>query len=99
VEDVPCDGVFIFVGTVPNTGFLKDSIELTDTGFIKCDTGRLRTSMPGVFVAGDCRTGADMQLITAVADGVSAAMALKEYYRDPNWWTAKEVEDMQPGGF
>ncbi|MCF7972508.1 MAG: FAD-dependent oxidoreductase [Phycisphaerae bacterium] len=99
VEDVPCDGVFIFVGTVPNTDFLKDSVELTEAGFIKCDTARLRTSMPGVFVAGDCRTGADMQLITAVADGVSAAMALKEYYRDPNWWTAKEVEDMQPSGF
>lgn len=99
IEDVPCDGVFIFVGMVPNTDFLKDSIQLTDSGFIKCDPARLRTSMPGVFVAGDCRTGADMQLITAVSDGVSAAMALKEYYRDPDWWTAKEDEDMQPTGF
>ena len=99
VEDTPCDGVFIFVGMVPNTAFLKDSIELTESGFIKCDPARLRTSMPGVFVAGDCRTGADMQLITAVADGVSAAMTLKEYYRDPNWWTAKEDADLQPAGF
>ncbi len=98
VEDVPCDGVFIFVGMVPNTSFLKGSVELTDAGFIKCDTARLRTSMPGVFVAGDCRTGADMQLITAVADGVSAAMALKEYYRDPGWWTSKEDEDTQSSG-
>ncbi len=96
VEDVPCDGVFIFVGMVPNTSFLKASVELTDAGFIKCDPARLRTSMPGVFVAGDCRTGADMQLITAVADGVSAAMALKEYYRDPNWWTEKEDETLRP---
>ncbi len=85
-EDYPCDGVFIFVGMVPNTQFLKDSVELTDTGFVKCDCAYLRTSMPGVFVAGDCRVGAAMQLVTAVADGVVAAMALKEYMRDPQWW-------------
>ena len=85
-EDYPCDGVFIFVGTEPNTGFLKGSVDLTDAGFIQCDPARLRTRMPGVFVAGDCRTGADMQLVTAVADGVRAAMALKEYYRDPDGW-------------
>ncbi len=98
VEDVPCDGVFIFVGMVPNTDFLKGSVALTDAGFIKCDPAKLRTSMPGVFVAGDCRTGADMQLITAVADGVSAAMALKEYYRDPAWWTSKEDGGQLPSG-
>lgn len=96
--DQPCDGVFIFVGMVPNTEFLKGSLDLTEAGFIKCDSAHLRTSMQGVFVAGDCRTGADMQLVTAVADGVSAAMSLKEYYRDPNWWYA-EVEEMQLRGF
>ncbi|KPL21104.1 MAG: hypothetical protein AMJ75_10645, partial [Phycisphaerae bacterium SM1_79] len=69
-EDYPCDGVFIFIGMVPNTGFLKGSVELTDNGFIKCDCAYLRTSMPGVFVAGDCRIGAAMQLATAVGDGV-----------------------------
>jgi thioredoxin reductase (NADPH) len=85
-EDYACDGVFIFVGTVPNTGFLNGSVELTDGGFVKCDCGSLRTSVPGVFAAGDCRTGAVMQLVTAVADGVTAAMKLKEYFRSPAWW-------------
>jgi len=42
--------------------------------------------MPGVFAAGDCRAGAAMQRVTAVADGVTAAMKLKEYFRDPTWW-------------
>jgi thioredoxin reductase (NADPH) len=85
-ESYPCDGVFIFIGMVPGTGFLKGFVALTDAGFIKCDGAYLRTSVPGVFVAGDCRIGAAMQLATAVGDGVNAAMQLKNYIRDPNWW-------------
>ncbi|MHC4337385.1 MAG: NAD(P)/FAD-dependent oxidoreductase, partial [Planctomycetota bacterium] len=46
-ESYPCDGVFIFVGMVPNTGFLKGFVELTDNGFIKCDCAYLRTNVPG----------------------------------------------------
>lgn len=86
VQEVPCQGVFIFVGMIPNTGFLRDTIDLDESGFIKCDPEFLRTSMPGVFVAGDCRTGAAMQLATAIGDGVAVAMFMKEYLRDPEWW-------------
>jgi thioredoxin reductase (NADPH) len=92
-EDYPCDGVFIFVGTVPTTGFLKGFIDLTPSGFIQCDVAFLRTRVPGVFVAGDCRVGAAMQLATAVGDGVTAAIRLKEYLRDPSWWS-KPAEDL-----
>jgi thioredoxin reductase (NADPH) len=98
-EDYPCDGVFIFVGMVPNTGFLNGFVELTDKGFIKCDCGYLRTSVPGVFVAGDCRIGAAMQLATAAGDGVVAAMMMKQYFRDPNWWNEPVSELLQPGGW
>jgi thioredoxin reductase (NADPH) len=87
-EAIPCDGVFVFVGMVPSTGFLKGFVELTDAGFIRCDPAYLRTSVPGVFVAGDCRIGAAMQLVTAVADGVNAAMFMKHYLRDAAWWNA-----------
>ncbi len=85
-ETIACDGVFIFVGMVPNTGFLKGFVELTEAGFIACDPAYLRTGVPGVFVAGDCRVGAAMQLVTAVADGVNAVMWMKHYLRDPAWW-------------
>ena len=98
-ENSPCDGVFIFIGMEPNTNFLKGFVELTEKGFIKCDCGYLRTSVPGVFVAGDCRIGATMQLVTAVADGVIAAMMLKEYFRDPNWWKQPVSDSLQPGGW
>ena len=85
-EELSCDGVFIFVGMIPNTAFLKGLIELDKNGFIKCDPGFLRTNIPGVFTAGDCRVGAAMQLATATGDGVNVAMFMKEYLRDPNWW-------------
>lgn len=90
-ESYPCDGVFIFVGMVPSTGFLRGFVDLTDGGFIKCDFAYLRTSVPGVFAAGDCRVAAGMQLATAVGDGVNAAMMLKNYFRDSNWWSQPAV--------
>ena len=97
--DYACDGVFVFVGMVPNTGFLKGFVELTEHGFIKCDCAYLRTNVPGVFVAGDCRVGAAMQLATASGDGVVAAMMLKQYFRDPNWWNEPVSDILQPGGW
>jgi len=96
-ENYPCDGIFVFIGMVPNTGFLKDFVELTELGFIKCDCVYLRTKVPGVFVAGDCRIGAAMQLATAAGDGVAAAMMLTHYFRDPNWWNESPAGAYQPG--
>jgi thioredoxin reductase (NADPH) len=98
-EDHPCDGVFIFVGMTPNTDFLKGTLELTDQGFIVCDCAYLRTAIPGVFVAGDCRVGAAMQLATAVGDGVNAAMMIKQYFRDPRWWSKPVSDACQPLGW
>jgi thioredoxin reductase (NADPH) len=98
-EDYPCEGVFIFVGMVPNTGFLKGVIDLTDMGFVSCDSGYLRTRIPGVFAAGDCRLGAAMQLATAIADGVTAAMMIRVYFRDPSWWQKPVSDVCQPLGW
>lgn len=99
LHDYPCEGIFIFIGTIPNTDFLKGFVELTENGFIKCDSAYLRTSVPGVFVAGDCRVGAAMQLATATGDGVIAAMMLKQYFRDKNWWNEEVSDTLQPGGW
>lgn len=96
-EDIACDGAFIFIGMVPNTAFLKGFVDLTDAGFIKCDPAYLRTAIPGVFTAGDCRIDAAMQLVTAVADGVMSAMMLKHYLRDPEWWNQQAEDALVPG--
>jgi len=86
ITEKTCDGVFIFVGMIPNTAFLKGTIDLDENNFIQCDPAYLRTNLPGVFAAGDCRRGAAMQLATAIGDGVATAIFMKEYLRDPAWW-------------
>jgi len=72
------DGVFVFVGLKPNTHFLGDSIALDDYGFIKTSE-RLETNIPGVFAAGDVRSGATMQIASAVGEGATAALRIREY--------------------
>lgn len=77
--ELKADGVFVFVGLLPNTGFLKDSsIELDDHGLVKTDA-HLQTTMPGVFASGDVRSGATLQIASAVGEGASAALAIREY--------------------
>ena len=73
------DGVFIFVGLKPNTQFLEGSgVELDEQGLIKTDK-HLETNLPGVFASGDVRSGATMQIASAVGEGASAALAIREY--------------------
>lgn len=73
------DGVFVFVGLKPNTLFLKDSsIELDDQGFVKANE-RLETNVAGVYVAGDVRSGATMQIAAAAGEGAIAALTMREY--------------------
>jgi len=75
----PTDGVFVFVGLSPNTEFLQSSdIELDEIGLVTSDAS-LQTSMPGVYVAGDVRSGATMQIATATGEGATAALHIREY--------------------
>jgi thioredoxin reductase (NADPH) len=97
VEQLQVDGVFVFVGMVPNTAFLRGVVEMNEAGYIAADPVALRTSLPGVFVAGDCRQQSAMQLATACADGVVAAMMLKYHFRDPAWWSKPAPKDTAGG--
>ena len=73
------DGVFVFVGLDPNTAFLKgSSVELDERNFVKSNA-KLMTSLPGVFVAGDVRSGATMQIASATGEGATAALMIREY--------------------
>ena len=73
------DGVFVFVGLRPNTGFLMSSgLELDEIGFIRTDDG-MRTNIDGIFAAGDVRSGATMQIASAVGEGATAALHIREY--------------------
>jgi thioredoxin reductase (NADPH) len=75
---VPVDGVFIYVGSQPNTGFLKGLIKLDDHGYILTDE-KMKTSAEGLFAAGDVRAKTLRQIVTAAADGAQAAESAREY--------------------
>ena len=69
---------FVFIGLDPNTAFLRGSVDLDERGFV-ADRGGFRTSMDGVFAAGDVRQGSTKQLGSAVGDGIAALLAIREY--------------------
>lgn len=76
------DGVFIFVGLKPNTDFLANTgIELDELGLIKTNH-HLETSLEGIFASGDVRSGATMQIASAVGEGAAAALSIREYLND-----------------
>ncbi len=76
------DGVFIFVGLLPNSGFLEGSgVELDDIGLVKTNIG-LQTNVSGIFAAGDIRSGATMQIESATGEGATAALMIREYLED-----------------
>lgn len=72
LTDIFCDGVFVSIGREPSTKFLKGKIALDKNGYIIADE-TTKTSVDGVFAAGDVRTKELRQIVTAVADGAVAA--------------------------
>jgi thioredoxin reductase (NADPH) len=78
VERIEADGVFEFIGLLPNTDWLKGSLDLDEQGFIKVSADGI-TSLPGVFAAGDVQAGSAAQVATAVGEGVAAALAIRRY--------------------
>jgi thioredoxin reductase (NADPH) len=78
-NEIVIDGIFVFVGLEPNTGFLKDTgIELDEVGLVKTNQ-HLETNLSGVFASGDVRSGATMQIASAVGEGAAAALSIREY--------------------
>ena len=78
--DVPIDGVFVNIGHLPQTEFLRESVDLDPDGYIVTD-GRLRTGVPGIFAAGDARIDAHRyaQGVVAAGEGAIAAIEAEKY--------------------
>ncbi|HWU12659.1 MAG TPA: alkyl hydroperoxide reductase subunit F [Caulobacter sp.] len=78
IHQVDLEGVFVQIGLVPNTEWLKDSVALTQRGEIEVDH-RGETSLPGVFAAGDATTTPYKQIIIAMGEGSKAALSAFDY--------------------
>lgn len=78
LKNISCQGVFIFVGIEPNTGYLKNLLEINEKGFIITRSGVL-TSREGIFACGDCCDKILYQVVTACGEGAAACDAAHKY--------------------
>jgi thioredoxin reductase (NADPH) len=78
---IKADGAFVFIGLIPNTQFLKGSVDLDDHWFVMTDK-TFQTSLKGVYAAGDVRSGSTLQLASAVGEGVTAALMIREHLKE-----------------
>ncbi len=79
VAEVQYDGIFVFIGVLPNNDLVKSKVELDNAGFISAPM--MMSSYPGVFAAGDVRGGSTKQAASAAGEGASAALAIREYLK------------------
>jgi len=81
VRELACKGVFIYVGNIPNSNFLKGKVEMDKKGYIVTDND-MATSQNGVFACGDVRKKALRQVVTACGEGAAAAFSAEQFVEE-----------------
>ncbi len=81
VKEVETEGAFLFIGLMPRTKFLKDLVQMDESGYIVTNEN-CETSIKGIFTAGDCRKKLLRQISTSVGDGATAAFAAEKYLEE-----------------
>ncbi len=92
---ISAEGTFVFIGYLPNTGWLEGQLTLNDRGEIIADED-MQTNLAGVFVAGDNRVKRYRQITTAVADGTIAALSASDYLQNRQRHDAPAVSQAKP---
>ena len=78
ISEISCDGVFMLIGYIPNTNFLKNTLNIDEYGYVISDDN-MKTSKDGIFAAGDARKKLLRQVITASGEGATAATSARMY--------------------
>jgi thioredoxin reductase (NADPH) len=78
LTEIGCEGVFVSIGKTPNTGFLKNTLDIDKNGYIITDNA-LKASAQGIFACGDCRDTMFRQIVTACGDGALAVDSCIRY--------------------
>ncbi|MBP8638244.1 MAG: thioredoxin-disulfide reductase [Dictyoglomi bacterium] len=84
ISELKVDGIFVYIGSTPNSSMVKDLVDLDENGFIITDNC-MKTSVPGLFAAGDVRNTSFRQLATAIGDGAIAANSAERYLGELSW--------------
>ncbi|MBU4228375.1 thioredoxin-disulfide reductase [bacterium] len=80
-KEISCQGVFVFVGNIPNSKFLKELVKLDKRGYILTDDNMM-TSQEGIYACGDVRKKILRQVVTACGEGATAAFAAQKYIEE-----------------
>lgn len=97
VRELPTNGLFVFIGTVPNTEFLQGTgLGLDRNGYIMADSETMATNIDGVFAAGDARQKWLRQIVTAASDGAIAACAAEKYLAEEEHLRQEVLERREP---
>ena len=79
LSDVPCKGVFVAIGHAPATELVKNILDTHNGGYVKVEPGSTRTSVPGIFAAGDLTDHIYRQAVTSAGMGCMAALDAEKF--------------------
>lgn len=94
-SEIPINGVFFFVGTVPKTDLVKGKVDFDEQGYIITNE-QMGTSVPGVYAVGDCRVKFLRQVVTAASDGAIAAVAAEKYLAEEEGFKQQVLNSKEP---
>lgn len=95
ITDFPCDGVFFFVGMIPETKWLPEELHKDSRGWMHVNE-MMETNIPGVYAVGDVRDKYLRQVSTAISDGAVAATAAERYIEDMDYFREQVLESEEP---
>ncbi len=95
ITDFPCDGVFFFVGMIPETKWIPEEIHKDGRGWLHVNE-QMETNVSGVYAVGDVRDKYLRQVSTAISDGAVAATAAERYIEDMDYFREKVIERETP---